>query len=224
MNCLKAPAVWLLLSLACCGCARTTDQNAFRFPWQEVPEQIPGVTPPQQRIEELQALPAVSGQQAAELSERLAKEIQQEQDPLVRMNIVRALAEVPDPRAAAVLHAGLEDPDNSVRIACCEAWAKRGGADAVQEMATVLQAESDIDVRMAAARALGDLRDPTAVKPLADSLSDNDPAMQRRAIESLKRVSGKDYGYDIQAWRQYAAGEPVQRAPVSFAERLRQLF
>ena len=218
------PVIWLLLLVAGSGCAHTADQSAFRFPWQEVPEKIPGVKTPQERIEELSALPAVTGQQAAELAEQLAREIQREQDPLVRMHIVRALAKLPDARAAAVLHLGLEDPSDMVRIACCEAWGSRGGPEAVTELSTVLQAESNIDVRMAAARALGETQDAAAVKPLADTLTDNDPAMQRRIMESLKNVSGKDYGYDVQAWRQYAAGETPQTQSVSIAERLRQLF
>jgi hypothetical protein len=207
------------------GCARNgADDNAFLFPWQERPEKVPGVKTPQERIEELKALPVASTLPASQLAEQLAKEIQREQDPQVRLHIVRALAKVQDPKAAAVLHAGLEDPEETVRIACCEAWAVRSGPEAIEELTTVLEAESNIDVRMAAARALGDTKNTAAVGPLSRVLADNDPALQRRAIESLKSVSGKDYGYDVQAWRQYAAGESVQTRPVSFAERLKQLF
>ena len=206
------------------SCARNeTDRSAFMFPWQERPEKIPGVKTPQERIKELKAI-AEASTPSADVSAQLAKEIQHEQDPLVRLHIVRALTKLPDATASAVLHAGLEDPQESVRIACCEAWGKRGGPEAVQELTTVLEAESSVDVRMAAARALGETKNATAVKPLADVLADNDPAMQRRAIESLKSVSGKDYGGDVQAWRQYAAGEAVQKRPQSLAERLRQWF
>jgi hypothetical protein len=219
-------AIAVLLFTFCCvlGCARDGgDSQAFLFPWQERPEKIPGVKTPQERISELKTI-AASRTPAAGLSEQLAKEIQQEQDPMVRQHIVRALARMPDARAAAVLHAGLEDPEKNVRIACCHVWGERGGPEAVQELTTVLEAESDVDVRMAAAKALGETKNAAAVQPLASVLADNDPAIQRRAIESLKSVSGKDYGYDVQAWRQYAAGEPVQTEPVSIAERLRQWF
>jgi hypothetical protein len=43
--------------------------------------------------------------------------------------------------------------------------------------------------------------------------------MQRRVVESLKAVSGRDYGNDMTAWRQYAASpvgrgeEPVAAKP-----------
>lgn len=207
--------------LAVSGCARNEPgRQAFYFPWQQKPEVVPGVKTPQQRIAELEALAKSSTPVDAGLSEQLAQEIQHEQDPLVRLHIVRALAKINDPRASAVLHAGLEDPSDAVRIACCEAWGQRGGPESIQELSTVLEAESNIDVRMAAAKALGATKDAQAVKPLADVLADNDPAIQRRAIESLKAVSGKDYGYDVQAWRQYAAGEPVQKRGESLAERM----
>ena len=211
--------------LSTLSCARNaSDATAFRFPWQEKPDRVPGVKTPQERIHELKAIAAAPPSPG--IAEQLAIEIQREQDPQVRCHIVRALAKVQDPKAAAVLHAGLEDPEQSVQIACCEAWGKRGGAEAVQELSTVLQAESNVDVRMAAARALGQTSHTAAVQPLADVLADNDPAIQRRAIESLKAVSGKDYGYDVQAWRQYAAGGPVQPKERSIAERLfgRSLF
>lgn len=213
----------LIAMLALAGCAPTNGRSAMRFPWQKPPATIAGVKTPQQRIEELKAWEGGSSAPPG-LAAQLVKEIQTEQDPQVRLHIVRVLAVLPDPSASAVLHAGLEDPDNSVRIACCEAWGKRGGAEAVTELTTVLRAESNIDVRIAAAKALGSTGQVSAVQPLADVLADNDPAIQRRAIESLKSVSGKDYGYDVPAWRQYAAGETVTPRPVNFAERVRGVF
>jgi hypothetical protein len=222
-NVLRVLIVGVLLPTL--SCARdASDSTAFRFPWQETPDRIPGVKTPQERINELKAM-AISPVNVA-TAEQLALEIQREQDPQVRCHIVLALAKAPDAKAAAVLHAGLEDPEESVRIACCEAWGRRGGPEAVQELSSVLQGESNIDVRMAAAKALGETKQAEAVKPLADVLADNDPAIQRRAMESLKNVSGKDYGYNVQSWRQYASGGPQVPKERSVAERLfgRTLF
>jgi len=214
-------ALMLGVLLAALGCAQPASEKlAFRFPWQQVPEKIPGVKTPRERIDELDQL-AESKSFPPGTAEGLAREIQNEQDPQVRLHIVRVMAKLTDRQAAAVLHAGLEDPAESVRVACCEAWGERGGSEAVEELTTVLEAESNIDVRMAAAKALGVTKQPAAVKPLSEVLADSDPAIQRRAIDSLKNVSGKDYGYDLQAWRQYAAGENVQKQEVSIAERVR---
>jgi hypothetical protein len=212
------------LSAELLGCARTTNGSKFAFPWQnDTKEKIPGIKTPQERIDELKEL-AAKGPNKPEVSAELARQIQHEQDPQVRLYIVRAMATMTDQTASAVIHAGLEDPSNEVRIACCEAWGKRGGPEAVRELSTVLEAESNIDVRLAAARALGVTKQTTAVPVLAKMLADNDPAMQRRVIESLKGVSGKDYGYDVEAWRQYAAGEKVKTRSLSLAERWRNLF
>jgi HEAT repeat protein len=209
------------------GCAGPHGKINWAF-WEKPPERIPGLKIPQERIEELAALSETIGQKSSAEQERLANElaheIQREQDVQVRRQIIRTMAAIPNQRATAVIHAGMDDPDESVRIACCEAWGKRGGSLAVEELATALDTQASADVRMAAARALGELEDPAAVQPLAKLLVENDPAVQRRAMESLKRASGQDYGYDVQAWRQYAAGETVERRPVSFAERWKQWF
>ena len=104
------------------------------------------------------------------------------------------------------------------------AWGRRGGKESVDELCKLLNSDSDMDVRLAAARALGQTKEKIAMPQLADALSDSDPAMQHRLVQSLKNVSGKDFGGDVEAWRQYAKGEPVQEKPVSVAERFRKLF
>ena len=80
------------------------------------------------------------------------------------------------------------------------------------------------DVRLAAARDMGQTKDATAITALADALSDSDPAMQRRAVESLRALSKKDFGNDVSAWQQYAKGENPQLKEPTLAERFRKLF
>jgi hypothetical protein len=63
------------------------------------------------------------------------------------------------------------------------------------------------------------------VAPLGEALTDNDPAMQYRAILSLKNVTGKDLGNDVEPWRQYVKGEtPQPGKSQSWAQLFRQLF
>jgi hypothetical protein len=46
------------------------------------------------------------------------------------------------------------------------------------------------------------------------ALDDPDPALQRRAVESLRQVTGRDFGNDVVAWRTYVqGGEPARRRP-----------
>jgi HEAT repeat protein len=92
-------------------------------------------------------------------------------------------------------------------------------------LAEVLRRDPDIDVRLAAARSLGEIGDPAAVTALGAALDDTDPAMQVRAVASLREVTGKDFGADVNRWRQYVQGEsPSPPEPVSFAERVRRLL
>jgi HEAT repeat protein len=155
---------------------------------------------------------------AAELSQKLASE----PEPLVRGHILRTLAVLDAPAAEPPMRAAMHDPDPDVRVACCDAWARRGGPQALDVLAEAVRSDADNDVRLAAARALGDLNDPQAVAALAPVLEDENPALQYRAVQSLKRVTGENFGNDVNAWRQYVQGERPQTP--SFATRLRQWF
>lgn len=178
---------------------------------------------PQARIEKLQALATTArGGGAAEqeqISAELAQSIQTEEDPLMRAEILRVLAVCRTPTAGAVLTAAMRDADHDVRVVCCEAWAERGGEDAMRALTDLLANDQNIDVRLAAARALGGLRDPAAATALATALEDGDPAMQYRAVQSLRAVSGRDFGNDANAWREFANGGNPQPQPSSFVQR-----
>lgn len=193
-----------LLSSGCAGGWLTT-----HGPWaKKEKDDVPGIKTADQRIEEMKKLAEKAKQESPEeqqkTSEKLARQIEKEQDPLVRQQIVLTLAVYPTPLAAKVLAAALSDPENDVRIASCKAWGIRGGREAVERLTTALNDDANIDVKLAAARALGQTKDASGVAPLADVLADADPALQYRAIESMKALSGKDFGRDLNAWRQYA--------------------
>jgi hypothetical protein len=57
---------------------------------------------------------------------------------------------------------------------------------------------------------------------LGEALADTDPAMQYRAVLSLKQITGKDLGDDVHRWQQYVKGELPEEP--SWAERIRRLF
>jgi hypothetical protein len=67
-------------------------------------------------------------------------------------------------------------------------------------------------------------RDEAAVAALVAALDDPDPAITGRAIEGLKRVSGRNLGADPDAWRRWARN-PAQTTPRwSMTRAIRQLF
>jgi HEAT repeat protein len=157
-----------------------------------------------------------------QITDQLARQIQVEPDPLVRQAIVQAVAAYRTPMAEQVLEAGLSDDNAAVRVSCCKAIGKRADAAAVPTLAAVIHSDKDVDVRLAATDALGKIKSPDSIKALGAALDDRDPAMQYVAVQSMKAATGKDYGPDVQAYRQVAAGGalPPEHAP-SVAERVR---
>ena len=58
---------------------------------------------------------------------------------------------------------------------------------------------------------------------LGEALADADPAMQYRAVLSLKQATGKDLGNSVDRWQQYVKGEQPASRPRRWAERILQL-
>jgi len=181
-----------------------------------------------QRIEELAAEAARAKRggspERIEFTRGLTNTLLAEHDPRVRAALLAIAGEFDTPAAVAICRGALEDPEPRVRMAACEAWRKRGGPEAVSLLAARAAADSDIDVRLRALRELGSLGDEAAVPALALALEDPDPAIQYRAVGSLKQVSGRDLGDDVNAWRAWAADPNAKAAEWSIAEGFRQLF
>jgi HEAT repeat protein len=154
-------------------------------------------------------------------TDELCLAIPKEQDILVRSEMLRTIAMFPSPRAEAMLRGGLRDADQDVRIACCDAWASRGGSEANHVLCEMLTSDTDTDVRLAAARALGKLKDPQSVPALTLALDDSNPAIQFRAMSSLKAVTGKNFE-TVKEWKEFSQGNEPDMP--SIAERLRHLF
>jgi hypothetical protein len=151
--------------------------------------------------------------------------LQSHSNPVLRAACVNALAEFTVPESNEVLSLAMKDADSAVRATACRAWGKRGGKEALELLAASLGSDSDKDVRIAAARELRRFPDRVAYEALALALQDDDPALQYRAVASLKEASGKDYGNNLQAWRQFAEGkDPGPEYTPSMADRVRALF
>ncbi len=93
-------------------------------------DQVPGVTPPCERIKSLEELtqkaPSMSPEEKARVAGELVEEIRKEEDPIVRSAIIRALVVLGGPAADRVLRQALNDPDSGVRLSACCVWGKRG--------------------------------------------------------------------------------------------------
>ena len=179
-----------------------------------------------QRLEEMQEAAARASSMPPAEQERLATElnqvVQNDANTILVSQAVRTLAAIPHPAALEGLRLASNHSDANVRVVACHAWHRRGGDEALDRLTATLNSDTDSDVRIAAARELGGFRDPKVVQALGASLEDGSPALQRRAVESLKSITGKDYGDNIVAWREFvASGEAKPAAQVSWTEKLR---
>jgi HEAT repeat protein len=212
-----------------CGCAEMADHvNSLgsRLLMRKSPEEAMHIKTPADRIKELKQLAKSAKKKTPaeqqQIVEGLVKEFAQESDPISRRQILRTLTEYPQPAAGGVLIGALADSDTETRRTACTCLGKRGGGQAVTELSRVIASDTNFDVRIAAVGALGATGDSSALAPLAEAIIDPDPAMQAKAQESLTVVSGRDYGNDVQAWREYAKSGKTDAPEVSLAERLRR--
>lgn len=219
---LRWPQMILGLLLAVGGCAG----GKGIWPFSEKKTDNMGILSPSEEITALKKMAAEASkatpEQQKRQSELLATAIQKERDPIVRAEIVRTLEKFPTPTSRRVVESARKDPDPDVRVVACEALGRRKDPQAVTLLGETLGSDVDTDVRLAAARALGQTRDPSAVAALGNVLEDPDPAIQYRAVQSLRETTGKDFGNDVNRWRQFVRGE-VPAEP-TLAERLRRLF
>ncbi len=217
-----------LLTLVVSGCAETADQLSYAIskPFQKTEEELYGIKSPADRVDEFRDLAKKAkktppAEQEAIVA-RLADEYGHASDPWVRREILRALAEFPQPAAGSVLVRALGDGDVETRRTACRALGVRGDDIAVRELARVISAETDPNVRIAAVKALGLSENKQALVPLAEAMYDSNPALQAQAQQSLVAVSGRDYGSDIEAWREFAQTGKTDASEISLAEKLRR--
>lgn len=194
------------------------------WPFAEKEEQTNYRTPGQ-RIEALEELArdaqAYDLNKKQEISAALVEQIRSESDPVIRRQIVRTLGKYETDSALSVLLSGCKDSDSEVRIVSCQSLAHRRGQSSLAALDRALREDEDIDVRLAAAKALGSFQDQLAVTALGAALEDPDPALQFVAVQSLKQSTGRNFGNDVNSWRQYVkGGSPAEVAPPSLTERL----
>jgi HEAT repeat protein len=216
------------VALLASGCAEKMQVPSW-LPWGHHSQDLSGIPSPTERVENLRKLAKDAAKtppaQKLQVSQELSQEIQRQDDPLIRAEIVRTLAEYPGPATDQVLRAAVKDPDADVRLAACDTWAKRGDSEAAKQMAGLLAGDIDRDVRFAAARALAHTHDQAAITALAAVLEDGDPAMQYQAVLSLREITHLDLGNDVNRWREYNKSGKLQPGdPPSLAERMRRTF
>jgi len=195
------------------------DQTAELKKYGPVPLQR--ITAMQERAKKMaKAAPEEQEMFAAEM----ARQMPNENDFNVRMAIIKIMGQMDAPSAKAILFAGMKDPEPEIRAACCESWGKHPSPETTRMLAETLSGDTELDVRMAAAKALSTAHDKDAVAALGRALDDPDPGMQYCVFESLRKVTGKRVGDDVDAWKEIAARANPPIDQPKLANRQFQIF
>ncbi len=149
----------------------------------------------------------------AEVLERLIKgdgKVQKDSSPELRTLAVQTIANIPGPATIRALNSASTDESEKVRLAACEAWRNVKGVDAKNMLMTLARNPKETpSIRRAATNALSEFSDEDVKSTLSTILDDKSPALQYQAAMSLKKITGRDYGGDIDAWREYMQGKDV---------------
>ena len=223
---LALPALAMCTALSGCADGPVPEMRSLnpwvREQWEEDEKHGPTFYSRLERLGELRS-------QAGSLSEaerqrvggELAAILGDERSSPMRVEILRTLSAFPSSEAMPALQAALTDADPQVRIAACTTLGAWKSPEALQALGSTVGSDGDLDVRMAAARALENFNDPAAAQALSVALDDNDPALQKVAMRSLRQSTGKNYGESVVAWREYlAGGNPAPPPAPSIASQI----
>jgi HEAT repeat protein len=219
-------AIWGALSTTVlCGCmsqARPEWVRKMTF-WEKEELDPRGVKAPNKRMVALkklaEELPSSSPADQQAKAAELAEEYRNESDPLLKAQIAKTIARCGCPTAGEILTAAMRDSERDIRLAACEAWVTHGGPQMVPILSDAWRNDPILDVRLAAGRGLGMAKGDDVVAALAPGLEDPNPAVQYRAVASLRSSTGKDFGDDANAWREYLQGGSPKE--ISTASRMK---
>lgn len=155
-----------------------------------------------------------------------------DEDATVRAAAVRGLGLHGEVKDADLLIPLLEDKSDSVRWESAKALQKIHQPKAVTSLLKHLrpQDETNLDVRMACAVALGQYAEPRVFEALVGALNDTDYGVIKSARNSLHTLTGYDFGSDSTLWliwqkkqgedlfkhRQAYTWKPFEKPPSTF--------
>lgn len=130
---------------------------------------------------------------------------------LMRLHAVQLLGHLNNPAAIQALGEASTHPDSQVRIAAIGGWSTMPAQVAIRPLQEIVGSDTNVDVRLAATKALGQLNDPAAANALSLALTDSNPAIQLRATEALDKITGQQIGPNVAAWQTFLQGQSTER-------------
>jgi HEAT repeat protein len=155
-------------------------------------------------------LPDMAADEQAKWADLLEKLVKSDPSPEMRSLACQAISTVPGETAVRTLNSASTDQSEKVRLTACAGWRTRGGPEARDMLLTIAANTNETpSVRRAAIAGLSTYNDDEVKTALAGILDDKSPALQYQTALSLKSITNRDYGGDIQAWRDFMGGKDV---------------
>ena len=139
------------------------------------------------------------------VAEMIAEVVHRDPVLLLRLHGVNLLAKLNCPSSIQTLVDASNDHNADIRTAAIKSWQSMPAERAIPQLQNIIGSDTNVDVRLAATRALGNFSGQQAVSAISLALDDPDPALQLRAAESLQKITGEQLGRDIGAWQQYVS-------------------
>jgi HEAT repeat protein len=219
--------ILLLATLTvCAGCAELNWLNPIsRKQWAEDERILPSFFTHLKRIRALESQAArLDPLEQQRVAAELTRLIHEDKNITLRAAAVRSLGAFPAELSLPGIQFAAADKHPELRVAACAALGKVGDSAAVDVLAALVEHDEEIDVRLAATRELASFSDPPSIRALGIALDDPNPALQFRAMQSLKVASGRQYGDDIAMWRSWIRGEEPLEPEPSVADQVRKLW
>jgi HEAT repeat protein len=150
-----------------------------------------------------------------EVAEILVLALAADNDPNARIAILRSLAHLGSPKSQPAIVKATSDADPAVRQVACRLLGESKDPSAIAPLQSVLASDTNLDVRLAAADALGHLPHRDAALALVQGLESPDVAVRFRSSQSLQRITGKDHAVDAAAWREEIQTTSFEELPRS---------
>ncbi|WP_145419035.1 HEAT repeat domain-containing protein [Planctomycetes bacterium K23_9] len=139
-------------------------------------------------------------------STHLSKMVEMDPNPEMRRLAISAAGKMRTGTAIGLIEKGLKDDSIKVRMEACRALGNRREAQAASLLASTYGSETELDVQHAALAALANHKGQVPLNSLRIALNDRNPATQSLAMQSLRGVTGKDFGQRPDAWLKAIGG------------------
>lgn len=125
-----------------------------------------------------------------------------DEDPGVRAAATRGLGTHAGPDSVPLILERMKDAETNVRVEAARALQRIHNPIAIEPLLTALDIEKETEpaVRIEAASALGQYPENRVVEALIKALAEENLAVNRRAQEALRTLTGQDFGIDRAAW------------------------